>query len=375
MKLLINFATLKKGGGQNVGLNIINCLISEKYDMSKFSFVVAKDSAIQAELKKHSVHEVHVVPSNPINRILYELIFGKKIIDQFQINVIYTVFGIGIYPKNYLQISGSADSNIFYPEINFWEDFGGLKLLIKRIIDNFRIYALKRASAVIFENKAMLVRSKELYSLKNTFYSKPSINQQITDEFLDIPELSLDTKVGLFLCGWQKNKNYMLIPEILKEFRNKGFKFHIIITAPKSEKKPYEEFMDKVKFFDVEEMVSVLGPVKKTELTALYKNIHYVFLLSKLESFSNNIIESWYFQKVLVISDREWSKAICKDGALYVDRDKASDIVEKILILENRDSNKVCIIEKANKILKTYPSIKEKVDLELNYIRSIYERN
>ena len=145
-------------------------------------------------------------------------------------------------------------------------------------LKGFRFYALKRAFAVIFENYAMLERSKELYSLKNTFYSKPSINQQINDEFLDFPEISADTKVGLFLCGWQKNKNYMLIPEILKEFRNKGLKFHIVITASKSEKKSYDEFMYKVKNYGVEEMVTIFGPVKKTKLGALYRKIDYVFL-------------------------------------------------------------------------------------------------
>lgn len=375
MRILLNLATLKKGGGQNVGLNFIRLLVNEKRDLSQFLFVAAEDSAIESELVKNNIGNRISVPSNALKRMLFEVLNGKKILKKHKIDIIYTMFGIGLYPKSYTQVSGSADSNIFFPEINFWEGYKGFARFKKTIVDKYRIQALKRANAVVFENEAMLIRSEELFQLPNTFYSKPSINPDFPEEKLDFPSVGSDVKIGLFLCGWQKNKNYMLIPEILSEFKNKGIKFHIVITASKSEKPCYTEFMHKVKFFDVEEMVSVLGPVKKTELRALYKNIHYVFLLSKLESFSNNIIESWYFQKVLVISDREWSKAICKDGALYVDRDKASDIVEKILILENRDSNKVSIIEKANQILKTYPSIKEKVDLELNYIRSIYERN
>lgn len=375
MKILLNLATLKKGGGQNVGLNMVKCLISERYNLSEFSFVVSKGSSIEAELKNNCVKEVISAPENPLKRMIFELTKGRKIIKKYHIDIVYTLFGIGLYPKSCKQVSGSADSNIFFPEINFWEGYKGFARFKKTIVDKYRIQALKRANAVVFENEAMLIRSEELFQLPNTFYSKPSINPDFPEEKLDFPSVGSDVKIGLFLCGWQKNKNYMLIPEILSEFKNKGIKFHIVITASKSEKPSYTEFMDKVKFFDVEEMVSVLGPVKKTELRALYKNIHYVFLLSKLESFSNNIIESWYFQKILVISDREWSKAICKDGALYVDRDNVSDIVEKILILENRDSNKASIIEKANQILKTFPSMKEKVDLELNYIRSVYERN
>ena len=132
--------------------------------------------------------------------------------------------------------------------------------------------------------------------------------------------------------------------------------------------------MDKVNSFDVEDRITVLGPVKKTELRALYQNIDYVFLLSKLESFSNNIIESWFFKKVLVISDKEWSNAICKEGALYVDRDNPLGIVEKILAMKKivQESQYYC---KRRWDFKDISLNKRKGRFELNYIDSLYESN
>lgn len=375
MKILLNFATQKKGGGQNVGLNMVKCLINENYDLSQFSFIVARGSLIEKELLDNKVKEVISISENPLYRILFELTQGHKIIKKYKIDIVYTLFGIGLYPKRQKQISGSADSNIFFPEINFWEEYNGLSRLKKILIDKYRISGLKRAHAVIFENEAMLARSKKLYQLKNTFYSKPSINTDFSINTINFPNISPDYKVGLFLCSWQKNKNYMLIPSILSEFKNKGIKYHIVITASKSEKESYKNFMYKIKSYDVEDRVTVIGPVIKSELRSLYEKIDHVFLLSKLESFSNNIIESWFFQKVLVVSDREWAKAICKDAALYVKRNNSSNIVEKILFLENNDSVKKNIISNGNKILKTYPSTKEKIDLQLNFIKSIYESN
>ena len=76
-----------------------------------------------------------------------------------------------------------------------------------------------------------------------------------------------------------------------------------------------------------------------------------------------------------MVSDNEWSNAICKDGALYVNRENALDIVEKIFAIKKDISKKASIISKGNKLMETYPSMKEKVDLELNYIRSLYENN
>ena len=68
------------------------------------------------------------------------------------------------------------------------------------------------------------------------------------------------------------------------------------------------------------------GQINHYELKNLYKNIDYVFLLSQLESFSNNIIESWYFRKLLIVSNEEWSRSICKEGACYVERNSIEDI-------------------------------------------------
>ena len=43
--------------------------------------------------------------------------------------------------------------------------------------------------------------------------------------------------------------------------------------------------------------------------------------------------------------------------------------------MEEDSTKKASIIAKGDGILKTYPSIKEKVDLELNYINSLCESN
>ena len=137
----------------------------------------------------------------------------------------------------------------------------------------------------------------------------------------------------------------MLIPKLLNEFRNERLNFKIIITAPPSEVKSYNEFMINIRKYGVESMIYVIGPVKKQQLPSLYKKVDYVFLLSKLESFSNNIIESWYFKKTLVISDEEWSRSICKNAAIYVDRNNPHDIVNIISKLEKKINSSIQLLK------------------------------
>ena len=373
MRVLLNLATLKNGGGQNVGLNFIRCLLNEKKDLSKFLFVAANGSAIESELVENNIGNRISVPNNALKRMLFEVFNGKNIVKKYKIDIIYTMFGIGLYPKSCAQVSGSADSNIFFPEIDFWKGYKGLAKVKRKLVDKYRIYALKRADAVVFENEAILNRSKSIYNLKCTFYSKPSISQVFKDNKLDLPNIE-DFHVGLFLCGWQPHKNFMIIPELLKKFKDNNINFKIILTAPLDYSKYHLDFESKLKLFEVEDYVIMPGTVNHSELKDLYSRSDFIFLLSKLESFSNNIIESWFFKKVLVITDAEWSISICKESACYVQRNSADDIFAKVNELIKDIKKQEELISISSKLLLDYPTIEGKVKSELQYLKKIYQK-
>ena len=117
------------------------------------------------------------------------------------------------------------------------------------------------------------------------------------------------------------------------------------------------------------------GQINRSELKNLYENIDFVFLLSKLESFSNNIIESWYFKKLLIVSNEDWSKSICKEGACFVERNSIRDIYNKILYLINNNDKLMSIIRNGDFNLNSYPNLIDKVKKEISYVKYIYEKN
>lgn len=311
MNILINFSTLKSGGGQNVGLNFLQFILKEKNEKYNFFFVVAKNSRIQHFLLDNHQNNFITAPNSPIKRLFFEIFNGRKILKKYNIDIIYTYFGYGFYPRKVPQIVGSADSNLYFPEMDFWQEFKGGEKVIKIIIDQYRIWGLKRASGIIFENEAMEKRCHEIYKITNTIYIKPSINLSLTNNAFLLPtKIDRSSPKGLFLCGWQRNKNINAIPKIAFILKQIHQPFHFILTAAQDGSKEYNNFKNDCKQYNVEDMISLVGVVKKEELSSLYEQIDYVFLLSKLESFSNNIIEAWYFQKLLFITDAEWSKAI-----------------------------------------------------------------
>jgi glycosyltransferase involved in cell wall biosynthesis len=368
MNLLLNLGPLKIGGGQNVGINFLNNLPEKKYYNNLF-LIVAKNSQIESIAKKRKL-SFYSVSNNPILRVFTELFILPSIIKKNKVNIIYTLFGFGFFPKSIPQVIGSADSNIYYPEIDFWNQHKNLNKFKKLVIDKIRIFGIKRATAVIFENKSMLKRGSKLYNISKSIYIPPSIS----DYEITTNETNSSNSINLlFLCGWQKNKNYQIIPNLLKQSKVLNVDIHVFFTAKEDFSKEHKEFISNIRKENVEKNITMTGQINKEQLSNLYSKINYVMLLSLLESFSNNIIESWFFKKPLVISDLEWSKSICDNAAIYVDRNDVNDILNKIIVNAKNKNNLNLSIKNGSLKMKSLPTIKEKVKLELKYIKNIYE--
>lgn len=370
MRLLINFSTLKSGGGQNVALNFLHATTNFHLKDVEFFFLVARNSDSHLFLIKNGYKDYLVSPSNPLIRILFELFFLTWFVRIKKFDAVYSYFGFCLIFSGTPQISGSADSNLFFPEINFWKDFKGLSRIKKYLIDSYRIFGLQFCDAIIFENEIMEERAKALYGIKCSCVVMPSINMDYSNSPIKI-DCGKDG-TGLFLCGWQMNKNVMLIPLIAQEIKKRGLCFKIVLTAP-TDTKEFEIFSELLLKHDVRDFVIVIGSIKKEELHELYTEIDVVFLLSKLESFSNNIIEAWYFSKPLVVSDELWARSICKDSATYVDRDSPVSIADAVVALINDKALYSERIENGKKLLSLYPGIEQRIINELAFIKNVIE--
>ena len=215
MKILINFSLLKSGGGQNVAMNFLNGLDPTKFNENSFIFVAAESSPLEKALKNLKIFKYIKAPRNPIKRIFFELTFLSVFIWREKIDILYTYFGYSLIISKIKQISGSADSNIYYPDINFWADYNWIGRLKKKLIDCYRVWGVKKADALIFENQALLNKAISIYKKKNVKLILPSISPSKNAIQFFIPDgVKKNSLKVLFLCGWQLNKNVMLIPEI-----------------------------------------------------------------------------------------------------------------------------------------------------------------
>lgn len=373
MNILINFATLKAGGGQNVALNFLHGLSEINVDGNSYYFLVVRNSQIHEFLKTNKQNNIITITAIPTIRVLLEYFKFPSIFKNLKIDIIYTYFGYGLFRTDIPQVCGVAVSNVFFPEIKFWH--GDLfNVHIRKMIDKYRIYGIKKANALIFENKAMEERSHTLFHIpeNRTIYIPPSFNPNFEQTKLILPKLNKNSTKLLMLCGWQLNKNILRVPEIAYNLKKSKYPFQFLITAPDDNSKIHQEFSQLAKRFKVEEMIYIIGPVKKQHLESLYSQSDFVLLMSKLESFSNNIIESWYFKKPLIVSDEKWARGICKNAGYYINRESPKDIA---VLIENLHSNQLLqnqLIKNGLIQLETFPSIIEKTQKEISFIEKIF---
>lgn len=372
MKILFNFSFIKAGGGQNVALNFLTTIDIEN---NNYYFLVPSNSLIHNYLLDNKNNNFKIISNNPFKRTLWEVVYGNRFIKEHKIQIIYTYFGYSLFSKNIPQVIGAADSNLFFPEINFWSEFKGIQLLKKKVIDRFRIYGLENSDGIIFENELLEKKCNDLFKIKAlTKTILPSINLNYNQKLLNLDSLtnSKTIKKGLFLCGWQRHKGVLLIPELASILNTHGILFNFIITAPKDKSKIHIEFENLIDKFGVRDYISIIGPVNKNQLKSLYSQIDIVFLLSTLESFSNNIIEAWSYNKPLLISDKEWAHGLCGNSALYVDRDDLYQVCLSIKKILNNTYLINSITQNGKNKLLEYPSIKEKTKSELNFINKVF---
>lgn len=379
MNVLINLISIKSGGGQQVATNFVNQIIKDQ--SLNVTFLVTKDTYIHKLLIEKKLVFI-AINNDVIHRFYFQKLSIHKIVKRFSIDLIYTMFGPGLYSGKTLSITGTAYSNIFFPEIDFWSGYSFIKRAKLKIIDFYRLKSTLKADAIVFENEAMRMRAISLFKYPelNTKLILPSISEyEIKEDYSFNRIISKINTLNfniLLLSGWHRNKNIEIVPQVLSELNKMNVKdvsFCISVdeTHPESIK-----LKNRANELGVSNNLVFLGKIDPHNLPILFEKIDAIGLFSLLESFSNNIIEAWYFKKPLFISDAEWSRSICKDAVVYVDRNNPRDIGSKILSYRNDTGEQKKLENRMVEVYSSYPSPQEKVKLQVEFIKEMFnERN
>ena len=375
MKIILNFLPLKSGGGLQVGMDFLEQLKLHGHK-HEWYLVATKGTPLAEVPAVRNLRLVKAIQNSVISRLWFEYIGCQKLIREVGASLVYTQFGPHWPGASTVNIVGCAYSNLFHPEVDFWERLPFFKKAVRVCIDALRMSRLRHADHIIFETEDLAQRAVRLMNFprERVSWVKPSVSSLVsaTKEHIRTHERCRTLPTGfrvLLLSTYNPNKNIDLLPRIAKVLseRSPDHDIYFVLTLSR-ESAGTVKIMNDARMLGVENRVINLGPIPQEGCAEVYRACNLVILPSQLESFSNTIAEAWTMERPLLISDLAWARSLCGTGAAYYKYRDPYDAADLILHLRKDRGHYNALIDQGRSMLNTYPKAGERFRQYLSII-------
>jgi glycosyltransferase involved in cell wall biosynthesis len=380
MGVLLDLIPLKAGGGVQVGLGVVDEIERRNGCGLAWSALVTEGTALDQRLAESHIFTVAGrIPATMRARLSFERRALPEIIRRARPDVIFSQFGPGLPGYGEPVVVGSAYSNLYYPEIDFWGNWPLPRRMLYRMRDKLRLARTLKADGWVFETPAIAERAQRLYGLpeERVAVVRPSASSLISEmqEHSAVRERCAALPEGfrvLLLSGWHMNKGLNIIPRVAHELKQTHgiHDVRFVLTVPPAHPMS-QRLAAEAEELGVADSVVIFDSVPQDGCAEVYRATDAVMLLSVLESFSNNIIEAWTMGRPLVITDAEWSRGVCGTGAMYVDRNDPKAIASALMKLRESESVRAELTAAGASVAREYPTLSEKTQQYINVIRRI----
>ncbi len=365
-KIYINLVPIHSGGGLQNSINFILNIDIKQLQSKEIIFIIRNNDNL-LKICEDKGYNVVVVENTFLARLKFELFFFKRKKDV----LIFTLFGtVPFLSWSNFTITGCAYSNLFYPEIDFWKHLNFMNKQIKLLKDYYRYKNLRLSNIVIFETEVLANRAKSLYNFdKSSVYTvKMAVNSLVKKSYKN-NNLDTDKKLFniLYLGSAHPNKRQHLLVDIVSEIlKNKVYNIRFFVTL--DDNSYAVEVLNEIKKRNLEKYIINIGRVENEKVADIIDDSDAMINIAALESFSNNFVEAWQMEKVLFVTDADWARASCNDGAVYLDINNLKNLSNNIIEISKDNNLYAEYVKKGTLELNQYPNAKEKIR---NYIKII----
>jgi glycosyltransferase involved in cell wall biosynthesis len=362
--VLIDFSPLKSGGGVQLAYNFLDQLKNFLNEDVEF-FLLIPEGHFKDYLDHDSIKETYSAPVNIIKRYFFERGALQKLIKVKKIDTIFTFFGSGLpHPKRVRSVVGVAYPIICNDDSPFWKHITNKFYKKQKFINRIRINRLKEASVIFAETPIMKKRLMETLGFAT---DKIQIIAPSPSDYIPIDKKLKFGNNVLLLSGNSPHKNLWRLYGIALELKKLGQSLKFLVTV---EKEAYISSLKEtnVDITIIEEYFNFLGHVPQKEIAIVYEQSDLLMLLSDLESFSNNHMESWKIGIPQVVSDRDFTRGICRDSAVYIEPHDVRNVAEVLQKTLSDTELQLDIVAKGKAFMKELPTQKERMIQILNLV-------
>ncbi|WP_413505473.1 hypothetical protein [Photobacterium phosphoreum] len=313
-RVIINLYPVSQGGGLQNALSFLNFLVSDPRK-DKVIVLVRANSVLELNCNKNNINYISIKDSF-LGRLKVELYLARQVSKVFKADTFFTLFGnTPLVKPQCLTISGFAFSNIIESDVDFWGFLPFYQKVIKQLKDKMRLYLSKRGDILILETEHL----KKQAEINKTFdFNKLCVVKMapssILNELYELPKPKKSKiKKILYLSGPHPNKNIHKLAVIFQYNEN----FKLYVTLPMGDY--LEQVIKSFEYYGISEQLVNLGPVSPGDVPSIISSVDAMINIATLESFSNNWVEAWASNRLLIVIEKEYVRSSCNNAAVYID--------------------------------------------------------
>lgn len=356
MKLIVFASNLHYGGGVQVATStILDLSKNEEIAKNIHVYVSSKinSNLIETDFKSRNFYKYEILDSFGI----FSIFQNNKILNN-EYNVFFVIFG-PFYsikkPKNLIQ--GFANPWIINPQNDIFKSYNYIKKIVIKIKLEIQKYFFRRSSVLFVEDQSIkedlikllhfdVERIKVIPNNISEIYFNSHLWQKIKFNFN--PFINR-IKIG-YIGRNYPHKNTKILPYVKTILNNKyAMECEFFVTFSDKEWNNSSDFF--------KNNINNLGELTLSECPDFYLNMDAIIFPTLLECFSVTPLETFFMEKPLFASDRDFIKNICKDFPIYFNPLNPEEIAKTIYLFFNL---KNCISN----------NIKLQKDFILNYTNS-----
>lgn len=362
MKIIINAASINKGGAEQV----VNSFINECRDIKDNSYHIILCDNILDSLNRESFtdnfnfYRLEKRPGTSFYNLYKTLRYFDRLEEEIKPDFVLSTGGHGYWKPKAPIVTAFNIPHYVYPESPYFEKVSLKKNIYWKLKKKFDLSFYKDADAIIVQTDDVNERVRKLLPKVPVY----TVSNTVNGVFMDPPkaESKLPPKAGkefrlLTVSSNYPHKNLEIIKEVLDELYLSGIDYiKFVLTLPE------DAFEKKFMGAKYQENIINVGPVPIKECPALYNECDIMFLPTLLECFSASYVEAMAMKKPILTSDLGFAHTICKDAAIYFDPVNAKDIAKKIMQLVDSPKLQSKLINKGSNIYEEINTPKERAE-------------
>jgi glycosyltransferase involved in cell wall biosynthesis len=378
MRVLFNCSTNFIGGGVQTASNFILHAIKDK-DIVWY-FAVSRKIFDELEKFQVDLQNFYVFDKSPSrNRDQKKKLY--QIENEVSPDLVFTMSGPAYVKFNSIHILGCTDGYLTHANWLMFDWIGSFKPVLREFLSAiYKMYFFRWADHWIFQTEVARIgfTKRMCVSFEKTSVVSNACGTHYKD--LGYPNIASDNeKLIIFVpsAGFF-HKNLKIIPLVafkLKELMRingieKEVEFQLTIH---SDSELWKDIISLSKKYFVQDNVKNIGPFAVVDGPKLYQESIAVFLPTLLETFSGVFVESFATKTPLVVSDRDFARDICKDGALYFDPKSSTDAANKLYeVITMNLGERNSLLKKGIQVLNDLPSVAERYSLSKKVLQNIF---